>query len=181
MEPDELVEVPGSPHTFALAGARQMLRKLEWEMSELARPDAFTVFRAFNVAVTAWHLVDWTWHDLPDHRRSAWKGEFKRFRACCETQCPSVRLCGFVADASKHDGPDRNRRDQPVVTLSSADVMRAKCGVARCGDPLSTWTWRLIIRDDRHEYAAADVFSRALEFWREIIEREITEDAAPSG
>ncbi len=70
--PDETVEVPGQPHTFALASARDMLRKLEWEVAELARPDFYTVYRAFNTAVTAWHLTEWVWRELPPTRRMVW-------------------------------------------------------------------------------------------------------------
>lgn len=172
--PDEVVEVHGQPQTFGVAGVRQMLRKLEWEMKGFGRDDIDRAFWTFNVAVTAWHLVDWAWHDLPDDRRVP-RG---KFRERCMNECPDLRLCGLIANSSKHGKRDPNRRrsgDELVVTVLLADVVHAKCGIATCGDPISTWTWRLFIRDGEHEHVAGDVFTRVLEFWQGFIEREIPE------
>jgi hypothetical protein len=60
-----------------------------------------------------------------------------------------------------------------VSTKAFADVVRAKCGEAVCGDPMATWTWRLIISDGEQEHAAAEVFARTLVFWRDLIDREL--------
>jgi hypothetical protein len=172
--PDEIVEVPGQPHTFALSNARDMLRKLEWEVAELARPDTDTVYRAFNAAVTAWHLTEWVWSDLSQNRRMVWQDSPVAFWEDCGKSCPDLLLCRLVAEASKHRVRE-GRRVKPagVVTISLADVVRAKCGSAKCGEPLSTWTWRLIIREGDREHAAIEVFARALGFWREFIGREM--------
>jgi hypothetical protein len=171
--PDEIVEVPGQPHTFGLANARDMLRKLEWEVAEIERHDSFTAYRAFNAAVTAWHLVDWVWRDLVgsgQRRPSDTKDAFQRR---CEAVCPELKLCGLIANASKHGGHDRRRSAGAMSTVLLADVVRAKAGAMRAGDPLATWTWRLIIRDGEQERTAADVFARTLPFWRELIDREL--------
>lgn len=179
MQPDEVVDVPGRPHTFGLAGARQMLRKLEWEMAGFGRNDIDRAFWAFNVAVTAWHLGEWVWHDLPASIRSHWNGDERAFYGWCRHECPELGLCGLITNASKHGNPAWTAAREDVVTVSLADVVHAKAGLMHCGDPLSTWTWRLIIRDGGRERAAEDVFAKVLEFWRRCIEREIL--AAPAG
>jgi hypothetical protein len=172
MTPAKVIEVPGQPHTFGLATARSMLRKLEWEVAEVERQDPFTAFRAFNTAVTAWHLVDWVWSDLARSSNGRGGKAQRAFQDRCRTACPGLKLCEAITNASKHSGSDRGERAGSCTTLI-ADVVYAKCGAAVCGEPLSTWTWRLIIRDGEHEYAAADVFDRILVFWRALIEREL--------
>lgn len=171
MQPDEIVTVPGPPHTFGLPDARSLLRKLEWELGELGLADTHTHYRAFNVAVTAWHLIDWVWQELPPSRRAVWRDDRRSFRDACEQECPDLALCGMIAEASKHRIRDRPVR-KGVATFAFADVVHAKCGEARADDPLSTWTWRLVIRDGEHERSAADVFSRVLAYWQSVITPE---------
>jgi hypothetical protein len=174
MTEDGEIEVPGQPHTFGLASARNMFRKLEWEVAELVRPDIYTVYRAFNVAVTAWHLVEWVWADLPFGRRLVWQNHPPAFRENCGKECPDLLLCGLVAEASKHRARDSRRvKPEGIVTIALADVVHTKAGSAKCGDPLATWTWRLIIREREREHTAIEVFARVLDFWREFIGREL--------
>lgn len=181
MQPDKVVQVPGLPHTFGLATARNMLRKLEWEIGELPRPDTFKVFRAFNVVVTACHLADWVWREMPRSQRAAWGGTKSAFLAQCERDCPPFGQCRRIANSSKHGGPDERGGIHDFATISVADVTYAKCGIARCGDPMWTAIFRLSVKDCDGEHPAEDVFARVLAFWRELIDRVLPEPGAARG
>jgi hypothetical protein len=146
-----------------------MLRKLEWETHEFQQPDIYATFRAFNVAVTAWHLADWVWRELPPASRSrigSSKKDFERF-------CPDLSLCRLIANGSKHGDRGRRHFNVGTSTKALADVLRSRCGEAVCGRPIATWTWRLTISDGEQEHAAAEVFARVLMFWRDLIDREL--------
>ena len=54
-----------------------------------------------------------------------------------------------------------------------ANVVHAKFDLMMFGNPRSTWTWCLLIRNGESDHAAKEVFARVLEFRREFIEREI--------
>src|SRR5690242_6134735 len=41
--------------------ARDMVEKLWWEIEGFRDERAFKLWRAFNCAVTTWHLTDWLW------------------------------------------------------------------------------------------------------------------------
>ncbi len=179
MQPDEVVEVPGQPHTFGLAGARQMLSKLEWEVRGFGRNDIDRAFWAFNAAVTAWHLAEWVWPELPAATRARWKNDEGAFYRWCRQECRELELCGLITNGSKHRDYRPQRAQEHVTMVAFADVVHWKWGISGCWDPLSTWTWRLLIRDGERERPAEDVFSQVLEFWRGCIEREIL--AAPRG
>src|SRR5260370_25855460 len=75
-EADEL-NVEG---VFVLYKPSDMLSKLEWEIAQLTktmfgqmgRPEAISQagYQAFNCAVTAWHLADWTWAHANDEGKN---------------------------------------------------------------------------------------------------------------
>jgi hypothetical protein len=60
--------LPGVPQTFAVENAQDMSEKLWWEIEAYRdEPDLQPkLWRAFNCAVTAWHISDWLWKERRD-------------------------------------------------------------------------------------------------------------------
>jgi hypothetical protein len=65
------------PNVFAMNQPQHMWVKLAWELQHLTDsmsvwedngPYPEPVFRAFNTAVTAWHITDWLWQSSPETR-----------------------------------------------------------------------------------------------------------------
>ena len=70
---------------FGLDRPSDLLLKLDWEIDQLGQPtdkEAIASYRAFNCAVTAWSICDWTWNAAFDDLK-------KRFRS--ESSKPSAR------------------------------------------------------------------------------------------
>jgi hypothetical protein len=70
-DPNDHPKAPSN--VFALATPHHLLIKLAWENGQLRQPlktkqpIAWThapAYHAFNCAVTAWHLTDWTWESV---------------------------------------------------------------------------------------------------------------------
>lgn len=67
-------------NVFALENPSDMLHKLVWEIRELRsslHPDVdefpwslAPAYRAYNCALTAWHLADWTWQSCTEDQRN---------------------------------------------------------------------------------------------------------------
>ncbi len=73
--------------TFGLISCRGMLAKLEREIARLeaAKSLADACDHGTNAAVTAWHLVDWTW--------SAFEGNLEIHNRIAKKKC---RACGHA-------------------------------------------------------------------------------------
>jgi hypothetical protein len=72
--------LPGVPQSFAVENAQDMAEKLLWEIEAYRiEPDLQPkLWRAFNCAVTAWHISDWLWKERRDAGLDVGKvGEFK--------------------------------------------------------------------------------------------------------
>jgi hypothetical protein len=157
--------LPSRDQTFAYENCRDLVEKLDREIdrySEVAGTDdtganVLTLVHqlmdsAFNASVTAWHICDWVFNDLPLEQRK--KLGFKKrsdLQRHARTQCRALHLCQHAANASKHwqvtDYPDPTV--QVIVT----------------GDE----GWAIYFVDKGKKLPAAQVFTAARDFWDQFI------------
>ena len=111
---------------FELRNAGDILEKLRWELNNLFRRQRHDVivcqYHAFNCAVTAWHVTDWLWQDLPSELRAEIElaagvpikclGDFQNY---VRLQCSALNLCYEISRGAKHCIVDRN----PDSTIST--------------------------------------------------------------
>src|SRR5271166_3900248 len=126
MESFTVPDIHEPPHNvFHLHDPGALLRKLAWEIRQLSRstaPDAkrsvsellSPAYCAFNCAVTAWHIADWTWQsaDEETQRRMADKlgfslvsndgKNFERFASAICERSRALKICREIANGSKH-------------------------------------------------------------------------------
>jgi hypothetical protein len=161
--------LPGAPHTFALESCRDMLGKLEWEIAgieaEQEMPDL--AYRAFNCALTAWHLSDWVWKALSAEQRQNLGPSEEDFRRRCREECPALARCWLITNASKHGGVDLHRRK--IGTDVWAEVRPLRFG-DEFGQPFADHKWRITVTGiPREEHDAIELFHAALNYWTPII------------
>jgi hypothetical protein len=125
--------LPSRDKTFAYENCRDLLEKLDREIDrycEVAGNDQMLTPEvmlklvdqlkdgAFNASVTAWHLCDWVFNDLPEEQRQ--KLGFKKLadlQTHVTKQCRQLHLCRQAATASKHWSVERYA-DPPFKPLS---------------------------------------------------------------
>lgn len=161
--------LPGVPQTFAIEDAADMVNKLAWEIDGLRDEPEIErkLWRAFNCAVTAWHVTDWLWRERGEgHTLSV-------FQAGLIERCPALLACRYITNASKHGGVDRNPNDTITVRVEASD------------DDLGDWPqailqstrshhWSLVIRTPEGEVDALVLFDRVRQFWDDFLaEREL--------
>jgi hypothetical protein len=147
--------LPGVPQTFAIENAREMADKLDWEIEKYDNEidQQKKLWRGFNCAVTAWHIIDWLWREQKE------KGEpkLRNFRTERKKECWALLPCQYIANASKHSGVDRNKNDSIKV------VVRPK------GTDLGDWPqailesqksahWEIVIITPQGETDALQIF-----------------------
>jgi hypothetical protein len=181
---DKLVAIPSRDKTFGLENCRDLLRKLEWELSCLRDttgddPEPLMFF-AFNAAVTAWHLGDWVWSDMTDVQRNDLQVEWEiddmtkgNFRFEVRNKNRSLALCREVATASKHveilQSPD------PLVrTEVSAEIVNVLSNGMRVVDNdgsqvIAEIGWKLLVKDKERSIPFIEVVEGAVDFWTEFI------------
>ena len=153
--------LPGIPQTFAVENALDMSNKLMWEIEAYRDEPELTpkLWRAFNCAVTAWHISDWLWKERRDEGLDV--GSLSRFQKTMQARSGALRLCKHIATASKHGGVDRSpdlsirvtiRAKNSAEELSFAEIDRSQ-------------HWEITICDHSGESDAIQVFWKALEFW----------------
>jgi len=165
--------LPGIPQTFAIESAQDMAEKLNWEV-EAYREEADLqpkLWRAFNCAVTAWHISDWLWKERQAANLPV--SEVSMFQAKMQAQSRYLRMCKHIATASKHSGVDR--RPDPTIQV----IVRAKGDHEdlTISETDHTRHWEIIISDAIGEADALEVFLGAQQFWdHEIRADEIRSD-----
>lgn len=90
---------------FGFDHPADMLDKLQWEYDNVSKA-SFSHGREFsyaviNFAVTAWHMVDWTFPHLPEQFALQFKDkpEFSRW---AKNQCRELAACHVIANECKH-------------------------------------------------------------------------------
>ena len=113
-------------------------------------------WRAFNCAVTAWHIADWLWRDLRADGRDVGK---KQFQNAAQERCRELKLCRHIANASKHRGLDWG--SDPGIQV----IVRAKDTPASSSEEINrSRHWEVLISDHGSECDALAVFYKVQEF-----------------
>jgi hypothetical protein len=164
--------LPGVPQTFAVEDARDLANKLWWEIEAFRKEECLDhkLWRAFNCAVTAWHITDWLWKERCTDGQNV--GKLRQFQKAIQDQCKELRLCKHIANASKHGGVDPDRGYDAAIQVI---VRWAKETPVAFKDIEQSQHWEIMISDHGHECDALHVFYKALEFWeREVRRPELT-------
>jgi hypothetical protein len=179
------------PNVLAMSEPLHMWQKLVWELRELIDSlamDDEPAFRAFNTAVTAWHLSDWLWQSGPE-ARAALKKRFKisyketqggirkglaKFQRSVREDCRALKVCREIANGSKHMRTDSP--DPAIKAMASWDPVVEREGLARPADLIMG----LRIADGDKEQEAVLWFIDALGYWdRLMAEEKLLEGAKP--
>jgi hypothetical protein len=169
---------------FQLATPAHMLNKLHWEIHTLRsalsnepKLQGHThapSYCAFNCAVTAWHLTDWTWlASLPDQRANILAclsfessgrvdDDLKRFQAALMNMSRVLHICQQIATGSKHMAI---RRPDPEVRVE----MRWQEPSPAANDPRTGYHYRIVVSDRGVERPAVDVFEEAFKVWERLL------------
>ena len=186
--------------TFDLVSCRSMLSKLEREIRR-AR-DAPTqredlADHCTNAAWTAWHLFERVWADMKGNwnvkaavAKEAGKppGDFNRDAfedfVQLESQCPELKHCRLIADASKHVGARRRSGDPAFEIQRSAGPSLSPSSLFTSGgldwlpvyDDGRTTPWAFKIVEgkglgDEDRTNAVDMFHKVRDYWADFIDR----------
>jgi len=164
-----------------------MLMKLQRDFDRLARSlkPWEAVDHAINVAMTAWHLVDWVWAEIKHSpARLAGLGiqgnekkPFESFKDYVLNACPELRYCQIIATSAKHLGYKVTDKDpefttgkapEPVTWLNNQGL---PVSFANDKGQLVRWLSNvegLYIFEGEKQHRAIDVFVGALIWWQEF-------------
>jgi hypothetical protein len=161
---------------FVLSKPSEVLEKLRWEIegfgqtvsNQMGKPEAYNCagYQAFNCAVTAWHLADWTWayadtalkQDLA--KRFGFKLKQKdrnnrnQFLVAVAAASRDLHICRHIANSSKH------------LKLDNEDErgFHLKIGEAKFSD--DDVRFGLLVIDKGKTILIERIFGRALEYWK---------------
>lgn len=169
---------------FALATPRHMYMKLYWELKEFEdhldsqegvdiQGHLIAAYKAFNTAVTAWHLVDWVWGSVPKESRSE---AFRTLQIDGKNQedfnngliakSKCLKICKEVANGSKHMSDKKSLSMKADLKWKSVP---AQAGTLYAGGPLSRHYFDLVIEDENQIISALEVFRGTQKFWRRTL------------
>ena len=182
----------GKPATYGLETFRDVLEKLEWEQNELKaafeqepKDPTKLYYRAFNAAVTAWHLADWVWKDMtPDQRQQLetdWKTKLGidddgvgNFRRALRLKSREIAICREIATASKHVESTQGR-DESIDTVASAttsSVRNSDGEQIQANDQFVVVTrWKLKVKDGDKRRDFIQIIDLVIEFWTEFVKK----------
>jgi hypothetical protein len=118
---------------FGLDRPSDLLLKLDWEIDQLGQPtdkEAIASYRAFNCAVTAWSICDWTWNAAFDDLKKRFRSESSKpsardsepLAALLRDQSRELAICQQLANGSKHFVL-RDHNDDNISSYRSAGVL----------------------------------------------------------
>jgi hypothetical protein len=193
----QVAEPSSISNVIAMNEPQHMWHKLVWELHYLINSmsvweddggNPAQVFRAFNTAVTAWHLTDWIWQSSPKSR-AALKQRFKfscnetpsgikkglgRFQHAVAEDCGALKICREIANGSKHMRTDKP--DPAIKAMASWDAVVEGVGLAKPGDLIMG----LRVADSGKEQDAVLWFIEALGYWDRLMsEEKLLEGAKP--
>jgi hypothetical protein len=173
-----------------LATPAHMLTKLHWELYQLRKsltekPEHIghthaPSYCAFNCAVTAWHLADWTWKAAAAEQRAHILAclnikssgqddkDFAKFQAALRDKSRALHVCQQLANGSKHMTITRHP-DPDVQAKMRWESEPARAGKMRAGDPFAVHRYRLVVLDKGIERSALDVFEEAFKDWQRFL------------
>lgn len=157
------------------------LRELEGHL------DIRCVYQSINCALSAWHMTDWVFQFMDESRRSRYtpdwatsypakiaaatpgneirfqlrnklsQAQLQGFRTRVQEASTAVRICRYIADASKH----RHLTSNPDSDLHATVVdWKPKGG--------GTWTLPIVV-DRGKEYRLPDLMDTAYRFWAKCV------------
>jgi hypothetical protein len=167
--------------SFNIQDVSQMMRKLTAELSQFMESQASSTmsgYLALNIAMTAWHMVDWLNKDMNAEQRKCAVQNLKSNKPISDEKllgkavtnaCNALRICQVIATAGKHvkvEGkPDRTLATHFKIVRPNPDEAK------RPGEGLS-YIW-IITRNPRkrkkEEYLAETVFKEAHRFWEDLL------------
>lgn len=163
--------LPGVPQTFGLESCRDLLDKLQWEIegfrSEDPRNAEALIYRAFNSAVTAWHIADWVWEDATPEQRASFPATTRReLQDLVRRECRALHLCRQVATASKHQRVTMFPDPNVETVVSAADMITEDADDSSLTIP-PIWVIKFV--DDGKRIPAIKVFEDAFHYWTQFI------------
>ena len=152
--------------SFGLSSPSEYLDKLEWEFERMMTAGSATdrelSYHAMNLAMTAWHMTDWTYDHLSESVKSRFATQ-PRFQDWVKSQSRVLAACRDVATASKHMKVTR-AADSGVETV---DVTQVVPGTFALG---SRKVWHIAIDGELY---SLDEFGRELiDFWQNYLDAQ---------
>ncbi len=164
-----------NPQTFDLESCWDLIDKLVYELDQtnamletsgIDRQDL--AYRAFNHAVTAWHIWDWLKRDLESEPRAKARladflelPEYDEKRVLdhlMKAERGAIGVCRVIANASKHGSVSPH----PVVARVSVVAVDSENSVTNGA------SWELTLEVDGESHAALTIFEIALAEWIRI-------------
>jgi hypothetical protein len=178
---DEELKAEG---VFVLSTPADMAAKLEWEIEsftstmfhQMKQPEAFRSagYQAFNCAVTAWHLADWTWAYADESiegelaKRFGFKMKIRdrdnrnQFLEAVAAASRDIHIWRYIANSSKH------------LKLDKVEDrgFRGKIGYGRIpaghnGEVKEVFGFLIV--DKGETILIERIFSRACEYWKQLL------------
>ncbi len=160
--------------SFNIREASQLLRKLTVEIHQFTKSDfssTLSGYLALNIAMTAWHIVDWVSADMETDQREMATRYFGRpisnnvdLAAAVTSACEALRICQVIATAGKHVEV-RRRPDPSLVTKFK--LVRPNQNKAKLPGEGLSYIW--VIHRNGKEYLAEEVFKEAHRFWEDLL------------
>ena len=179
----------GKPATYGLENSRDVLKKLEWEQRGLKatskQEPKELYYRAFNAAVTVWHLAEWVWSDMTRDQRQQLETDWDKqlnvnddngraFRRELIQINREIAICREIATASKHVKVSRNR-DNTIDTVSK---MRTSRVVSSDDEPVMVGEhfvvvpeWKLEVLDGPARRDFIEIIDLVIEFWTDFVDQ----------
>lgn len=172
------IPVPRFPkrpsQSFNIGEASHLLRKLTSEIHQFTKSSSSSTlsgYHALNIAMTAWHMVDWVNADMDAHQREIATQLFgrpisnqKNLAVAVTNTCEALRICQVIATAGKH--VEVKCRPEPLLATRFKLIRPEPCEAKLPGEGL-TCIW--VIKRDGKEYLAEEVFKEAHRFWEDLL------------
>lgn len=181
----QIPELPSPPrYVFHIATPQHLLAKLYWEIEQLeccntefepgTAEHLYASYKAFNTAVTAWHMVDWVWHSTTnkDFLAKDVEAQFpteQSFRNALTKANRDLAICREIADGSKHK--ELRTSDSGVRVSLDWRGKYATVGSVRAGDPIATYNFQLKVIDDDIERDVVEFFKSVRTMWERYLSR----------
>jgi hypothetical protein len=168
----------GKNKTTAIAGPRDLLGKLAWEIEALdkAWQESAIVqsYHVFNCAVTAWHLCDWTWSAMDAIQQAAIKsampaGTKYPLEKFVQLERDELRICRQIAIGMKHVEV-QSYPDAKVTAIAekSIEILQSTTDPNELklqhGHGVFVW-------DSGKPWIASNVFRGAYDYWLAFLDR----------
>lgn len=182
------IESHQSKSVFHLSTPEQLFLKFYWELGNLRdalngqahkmRSYEVAAYHAYNAAVTAWHLSDWTWKFLsPEAQTRVALGlgfetsknpmeNLKNFQQAIRRKSRAIEICWDIANGSKHLDTHKYSK---VDAQMKVEVKSATASEFRAGQPLQTINYDFIVHWDNKTLRIIEVFEEARDFWMQFL------------